>query len=73
LDEHFWIAQHPSRPGLTVAAGGSGHAFKFAPVLGSIIADAVEGRQNPILQKFRWRILSPDTVGEEATRYRPVI
>lgn len=73
LDEHFWIAQHPSRPGLTVAAGGSGHAFKFAPVLGPMIADAVEGRQNPSLQKFRWRILSPDTAGEEATRYRPVI
>lgn len=72
LDEHFWIAQHPSRPGLTVAAGGSGHAFKFAPVLGSIIADAVEGAQNPILQKFRWRNLSPDTAGEEATRFRPI-
>jgi glycine/D-amino acid oxidase-like deaminating enzyme len=70
-DEHFWIAQHPSRPGLTVAGGGSGHAFKFAPVLGSIIADAIEGHPNPILKKFAWRSLPQDTTGEEATRYRP--
>ena len=72
LDEHFWITRHPSRPGLTVAAGGSGHAFKFAPVLGSIIADAVEAQPNPILEKFAWRSLPPDTTGEEATRYRPI-
>lgn len=70
LDDHFWIAQHPSLQGLTVAAGGSGHAFKFAPVLGSMIADAVEAKPNPILNKFAWRSLPPDTVGEEATRYR---
>lgn len=72
LDGHFWIARHPSRPGLAVAAGGSGHAFKFAPVLGPIIADAVEAKPNPILEKFAWRNLPPDTIGQEATRYRPV-
>ena len=38
--------------GLTIAAGDCGHGFKFAPVLGGIIADAVEGKVNP---KFRWR------------------
>lgn len=69
LDEHFWIAQHPEQKGLTVAAGGSGHAFKFGPVLGELTADAVEGTDNPYLHKFRWRHLSPDTVGEEGTRY----
>jgi glycine/D-amino acid oxidase-like deaminating enzyme len=41
--------------GLIVAAGDSGHGFKFAPVLGEIIADAVEEKANPLLQKFRWR------------------
>ena len=31
LDGDFWIGR--DRPGLVVAAGGSGHGFKFAPVL----------------------------------------
>jgi glycine/D-amino acid oxidase-like deaminating enzyme len=52
LDGHFWIARDPARPHLTVATGGSGHAFKFAPLLGELIADAVLGTSKP---KFRWR------------------
>jgi glycine/D-amino acid oxidase-like deaminating enzyme len=54
-DGHFWIARHPDRPNLTVATGGSGHGFKFAPVLGELIADAVLGRANRLSHKFRWR------------------
>ena len=54
-DGHFWIARDPEREGLVVAAGDSGHGFKFAPVLGDIIADAVERKDNPLLDKFRWR------------------
>jgi glycine/D-amino acid oxidase-like deaminating enzyme len=54
-DGHFWIARDPEREGLAIAAGDCGHGFKFAPVLGEIIADAVEKKPNPILQKFRWR------------------
>lgn len=69
LDEHFWIDRHPEVAGLTVAAGGSGHGFKFAPILGGLIADAVEGRPNHWLPKFRWRALAPETGGEEAARY----
>jgi len=69
-DGHFWIDRHPQRPGLTVASGGSGHGFKFAPVLGELIADAVEGKANPNLQRFRWRELDAGTVIEEATRYQ---
>ena len=52
-DGHFFIARDPDRPNLVVAAGDSGHGFKFAPVLGELIADVVEGRQNP--PKFGWR------------------
>jgi glycine/D-amino acid oxidase-like deaminating enzyme len=62
-DGHFWIAEDPSRRGLVVAAGDSGHAFKFAPVLGDLIADAVEGRAHALSERFRWR------VGETVTRY----
>jgi glycine/D-amino acid oxidase-like deaminating enzyme len=54
-DGHFWVACDPERQGLVIAAGDCGHGFKFAPVLGEIIADAVEQKPNPILQKFRWR------------------
>jgi glycine/D-amino acid oxidase-like deaminating enzyme len=54
-DGHFWIARDPERESLVIAAGDCGHGFKFAPVLGEIIADAVEKKPNPILQKFRWR------------------
>jgi glycine/D-amino acid oxidase-like deaminating enzyme len=70
-DGHFWIAPDPERQGLVIAAGDCGHGFKFAPVLGKIIADAVEGRPNPILQKFRWR---PDVragSGTDVARFNP--
>ncbi len=69
LDGHFWIDRHPQLKGLTVAGGGSGHAFKFGPVLGELIADAVEGRPNPGLARFRWRELAPDAINQEATRH----
>jgi len=69
LDEHFLIASHPARQGLSVATGGSGHGFKFAPILGPLIADMVEKRDNPWLERFRWRALSADTKGQEATRH----
>jgi len=55
LDEHFWIAPHPSRPHVVVAAGGSGHAFKFGPALGPLIADIATGVAHPLAPKFRWR------------------
>jgi glycine/D-amino acid oxidase-like deaminating enzyme len=58
-DGDLWVER---APGLVVAAGGSGHGFKFAPVLGELIADAVEGRPHPMLARFapraaasRWR------------------
>ena len=54
-DGHFWIAPDPDRERLVIAAGDSGHGFKFAPVLGEIIADAIEQKPNPLLAKFRWR------------------
>ncbi|HEY2569531.1 MAG TPA: FAD-dependent oxidoreductase [Candidatus Udaeobacter sp.] len=54
-DGNFWIARDPDRQGLVIAAGDCGHGFKFAPVLGEIIADVVEQKPNPILKKFRWR------------------
>ena len=53
-DGHLWIAADPNREGLIVATGGD-HAFKFAPILGGLIADAAEGQARDVLHKFRWR------------------
>lgn len=69
-DGHFWIARDPQREGLVVASGDSGHGFKFAPVLGEIIADALEGASAPVLSKFRWRPEVQSTRSEEASRYQ---
>lgn len=41
-DRHFLIDRHPEYSTVAVAAGFSGHGFKFAPVVGEIIADLVE-------------------------------
>jgi glycine/D-amino acid oxidase-like deaminating enzyme len=72
-DGHFWIAPDPERRGLIVATGDSGHGFKFAPVLGEIIADAVEGKSNPLLQKFRWRPNVRAGEQKEAARFNPEV
>jgi len=66
FDGNFWIASDPSRPGLIVAAGDSGHAFKFAPVLGGVIADVVEEKPNAWAPRFRWRARGRDA--KEAAR-----
>ena len=70
-DGHFWIAPDPQRPGLVIAAGDCGHGFKFAPVLGGLISDAVEERDNRLLHKFRWRPKVTSGKEKEAARYLP--
>lgn len=64
FDGDFWIDHHPDRSGLVVAGGGSGHAFKFAPVLGGLIADAVEEESNQWLERFAWREAGERTTEE---------
>lgn len=56
VDQDFWITRHPDLENLALAAGGSGHAFKFAPVLGGLVADALEGVSSPLLDRFKWRV-----------------
>lgn len=67
-DGDFWIAADPERPWLGIAAGDNGHGFKFAPVLGEIIADVVEEKPNPLLERFRWRPEVPFGARTEAAR-----
>ena len=38
-DEHFILDRHPQHDQVTFAAGFSGHGFKFASVIGEIMAD----------------------------------
>ena len=66
-DGDFWIAPDPDRVGLTIATGDCGHGFKFAPVFGGIIADAVEGKVNP---RFRWRPEVKAGLAKEAARFQ---
>jgi len=43
-DGHFILDLHPEFPQVSIAAGFSGHGFKFATVIGEILADfAIEG------------------------------
>jgi len=65
FDGDFFIDHDPERAGLVVASGGSGHAFKFAPILGPLIADVVERRPNRWAARFRWRALG-ETRSEKA-------
>lgn len=43
------MSHHPNYPGLFLATGGNGHAFKFLPVLGDKVVDAIERRLDPEL------------------------
>ncbi len=44
-DHHFVIDRHPEFPQVALAAGFSGHGFKFASVVGEILADLAEKGQ----------------------------
>jgi glycine/D-amino acid oxidase-like deaminating enzyme len=54
-DGDFYITKVPAQPRLILAAGGSGHAFKFMPVIGDIVADVVEGKSSSRTKRFQWR------------------
>ena len=55
-DEHFVIATHPQHPQVVLASPCSGHGFKFAPVIGEILADLAEhGRTDHDINLFALR------------------
>lgn len=58
-DEHFIVGALPDQHGLFIAAGLSGHGFKFTSVLGQILADlAIDGTT-----KLPIDFLSPSRIG----------
>ncbi|HEU4973639.1 MAG TPA: N-methyl-L-tryptophan oxidase [Baekduia sp.] len=55
-DHHFAIGVHPGHPSVTVAAGFSGHGFKFVPVIGELLADlAIDGATARPIELFDLR------------------
>ncbi|MGE5714838.1 MAG: FAD-dependent oxidoreductase, partial [Betaproteobacteria bacterium] len=43
-DGHFLIDTHPLHPDVLIASPCSGHGFKFAPVIGEILADLAQDK-----------------------------
>ncbi len=53
-DRHFVIDHHPHTQSVVLAAGFSGHGFKFASVVGEILADLTElGRTSLPIERFQ--------------------
>ena len=53
-DEHFILDRHPDHPQVAIAAGFSGHGFKFCSVVGEILADlALDGATPHGIDLFR--------------------
>lgn len=55
INSDFVIDFVPGKQNLIVATGGSAHGFKFLPVLGKLVVDRIEGRQNEYTELFRWK------------------
>jgi len=51
-DGHFMIDRHPHHERVTVACGFSGHGFKFASVVGEILADLAMNGRTPLPAAF---------------------
>lgn len=47
-DYHFILDRHPELPNVVIGAGFSGHGFKFAPVVGEVLAALALGETPPI-------------------------
>lgn len=53
-DKHFIVDSHPDYSHIAIAAGFSGHGFKFTPLIGKILADLVtEGQTEHNLNLFQ--------------------
>jgi sarcosine oxidase len=53
-DHHFLLGAHPRDPRVIIGSACSGHGFKFAPVLGEVLADlALTGQSAFDLTPFR--------------------
>lgn len=58
FDGHWIVGAQPGVEGVFVASGGSGHAFKFLPMLAEVIAPLLLGEAEaaPFADRFKWRV-----------------
>lgn len=57
----FIVTHHPTFKGLFLATGGSGHGYKFLPILGEKIVDALEGTLEAELRElWKWPAAMPE-------------
>jgi sarcosine oxidase/L-pipecolate oxidase len=56
IDNSFMIDHVPTRPRLMVCSGGSGHGFKFLPILGREVVKIIEGEKNVYGKMWEWRM-----------------
>ncbi|OJK01864.1 hypothetical protein ASPACDRAFT_1865519 [Aspergillus aculeatus ATCC 16872] len=68
----FIVDYHPDYEGLFVATGGSGHAFKFLPVLGRYVADSLELTASAEQrQKWAWPVAPQPIASGDGSRGGP--
>lgn len=59
-DSHFVLDEHPDHPEVLLVSACSGHGFKFAAVIGELVADLVtKGRTEFDLEPFRCARFAP--------------
>ncbi|KAI5858505.1 fructosyl amino acid oxidasesarcosine oxidase [Tricharina praecox] len=65
----FIVAYHPTKAGLFLATGGSGHAFKFLPVIGGHIVDILERKADArFASKWGWPSGAVEVVTRDGSR-----
>lgn len=65
-DGDFFMTRIPGQPDLFVATGGSGHAFKFLPVIGNVMVDVFKSLQTPATQRFAFRDIASSSKRESS-------
>jgi len=61
IDNSFVVDFVPGRPRVAICSGGSGHGFKFLPILGREVVKILEGKagQTAYSTMWKWRTAAP--------------
>lgn len=60
IDNSFVVDFVPGKPGVAVCSGGSGHGFKFLPILGREVVKILEGKGNETVYGKMWKWRATD-------------
>lgn len=55
IDNSFVVDFVPGRPRVAVCSGGSGHGFKFLPILGREVVKILEGKGSEMVYGRMWK------------------